>query len=135
MNKNYTIIASFFIPEYLRSKTNTTSLIASTFFIENDSVPINPNTNNNINANLELLSANEYSLIVVGSELYKKTDAEFKVHHNNNIRVSWVRHDIFYSNSFLNTWYNNFVSEWQYDSHYIFIFQDTTRQCIFFNLT
>lgn len=88
MNTNYTIIASFFIPEYLRNKTNSSSLIASTFFVENESVPINPNTNNNVNANLELLSANEYSLLVVGPELYKKTDAEFKVHHNNNIRVS-----------------------------------------------
>lgn len=130
MKTNYTIIASFFIPEYLRSKTNTSSLIASTFFAENESVPINLNTNNNINTNLEMLDANEYSLVVVASESHKEMDAEFKMHPNKNIRVSWVRHDVFFSDTFLNNWYDEYVTKWQYDSHYIFIFQDTNWEYV-----
>jgi hypothetical protein len=130
MNTNYTIIASFFIPEYLRNKTNSSSLIASTFFVENESLPINPITNNNINDNLELLDASEYSVIVVSPDYVASNDADFKFHPNNNIRVSWARHDVFFSDSFLNTWYKSFVSEWQYDSHFIFIFQDTTWEYV-----
>jgi hypothetical protein len=127
---NYTVIASFFIPEYLRNKTNTPSLVASTFFAENESVNINVNTNTGINRNLEMLDANEYSLVVVTPESVKDSEAEFKLHPKKNIQVSWARHDVFYSESFLKTWYDQFVTEWQYEYHYIIIFQDTNWEYV-----
>lgn len=125
---NYTIVASFYLPNYLKS--NTKSLIASTYFIENESVKLNPLNNKDINNNLKKLNLNDYNLLVVKPESEDNNWVSGEADPKDRIVFSRLKNEIFFSEGFVNIWYPTFTEDWQYDCHYIIMFLDTNWETV-----
>ena len=126
--KNYTIISSFSTPKDV--DTNSKILIPTTFFIESEVLDSNEHTNEVWNSKLSNLNLTDYHLFLIKPESENQDIENMFVDPHENITFSIIKHNIFFSEGFLDTFYTNYYSNWEQNSHYIIIFLDTNWESV-----